>query len=234
MTYFFTTKAIYKPIGLFSKEHISLLALSFFLQFLILRFTKKDNKWLNKTLTIILILEELFNYYWFTQAGLKVFIARGLPLWHCSIAMILLGISSFNNNEKLMKIGSYWGFIGALCALIYPGSLLNYKFSFPHIVHLSHFTAHLYLLLVSSYNIFVKRIDMTKDDYSLAIQAMITYNLMLFLFNHISGTNYGFVNRLLASSQSMNSIVNLIIVTSWLSFLLIIERFLIKHNKIGR
>ena len=232
MANFFTVNNIYNPIRLFGIEHLSMLFLSLFLQFIVLRFIKNGNKWLCKTLSILVIIEEIIRCCWFYKSGLSNIIARGLPLWHCSVAMIFLIISSFNNNEKLLKLGSYWGFIGALCALIYPGSLLEYNYSFPHMVHLSHFSSHLYLLLVSTYNIFIRKIGMNKTDYKFALKSIIIFNTIMCIFNNMMGTNYAFVSKLLYSSYCIPSVLCLCIVTLFLWLLLSIESVLIKHNKI--
>lgn len=232
MSNFFATNAIYEPMKLFSIEHIIGLIICFILQFVVLRYAKKDNKWLCKTLSILIIIEECFNFGWLFKAGARFLLIRGLPLWHCSVAMILLIIASFNNNEKLLKLGSYFGFIGSLCALIFPGSLLNYHFSFPHIVHISHFSAHLYLLLVSSYNLFIRKIGMTKQDYKFAMIVVLIFNIIMSIYNAIMGTNYAFVTKLLYGSFCAPPIASLIIVTIYFWALAGILYFLIKYNKI--
>ena len=64
-----------------------------------------------------------------------------------------MGIGLLFNKSICRKLGSMWGLIGAIFALIYPSGLD--PFVFPHITQFSFFIGHLFLLWGAVYCIFI-------------------------------------------------------------------------------
>jgi len=142
--------------------------------------------------SIVLISNQVCYYSWylFRQNNL---LQDGLPLYHCSIAIILIIIGTIFRKDTLIKFGSYWGLFGSVFGILFPTC---FQFSFPHITQLSHFSCHIFLLLMSTYYLFVNNLGMTKNDYKKSIIFTICYNVLVFNFNLIFCSNYAFVNEL--------------------------------------
>ena len=118
-------------------------------------------------------------------------LTEGLPLYHCRVAIILMGIGLLFNKRICRKLGSMWGLIGAVFALIYPSGLD--PFLFPHITQFSFFIGHLFLLWGSVYCIFIECVKFDKKDFKIAIYFTNIYHISMFILNHIIGANYGFM-----------------------------------------
>ena len=66
-------------------------------------------------------------------------------------------------------------------------------FVFPQITQISFFIGHLFLLWSSVYCIFVECIKLSKKDLKIIIYFTNIYHISMFIFNHIIGSNYGYM-----------------------------------------
>jgi uncharacterized membrane protein YwaF len=99
--------------------------------------------------------------------------------------LFVLGI--FFKKEKCLKLATYWGVYGGIAGLIFP---TVFKYPFPHILQIATVTLHVYIFLVSSYYLFVRKIGMTLKDTIWCSTFTAVYILVISIFNGIFGTNY--------------------------------------------
>lgn len=153
---------------------------------------KKNNESRNLELLIgsVLILQQLFLYSWYFITGFHL-LTEGLPLFHCRIAIICIGVGLILKKDTLLKIGSYWGIFGSISALLFPG--LD-PFTFPHITQFSYFIGHLFLLWGAVYLLFVKKVGMSKSDFINILIFTNAYHILMFTINSVIGANYGYIN----------------------------------------
>ncbi len=176
----------------------------------------------------VLILQQLFLYSWYIVSGFHV-LTEGLPLFHCRIAIICIGIGLIFNKNTLLKIGSYWGIFGSISALLFPG--LD-PFAFPHITQFSYFIGHLFLLWGSVYLLFVKNVGMSKSDFINILAFTNTYHVLMFAINSIIGSNYGYMNfPPIHIGIGLNHIAYALAVMLLFNIVLFIEYILINKNK---
>ena len=137
----------------------------------------------------VLLSQQIILYTWYLLSGYNL-LTEGLPLYHCRIAIISTGIGLLFNKSICRKLGSIWGLIGAVSALVYPG--LD-PFVFPHITQFSFFVGHLFLLWGSVYCIFIEGIKLDEKDLKTIIYFTNIYHIAVFILNHMIEANYGYM-----------------------------------------
>ena len=189
----FSINQSYNSFKIFHFTHLVLILISFITTIYVIKL-KKKNKLFILVSCIVLISSQVCYYCWylFTQNN---FLQNALPLYHCDIAIILIIIGTIFRKNNLIKIGTYWGLFGSVFGILFP-TCFYFKFPFPHITHLYHFSCHIFLLLMSTYYLFVNNLGMTKYDYRKSIIFTICYDIFIFNFNLIFSSNYAFVNKL--------------------------------------
>lgn len=187
--YFFRSKPYSSNIFMPSNVHLLILLFAISVSISILK-SKNESRFLELFISITLILQQIILYSWYIFGGYNV-LKEGLPLYHCRIAIIFVGIGLFLHNEVLIKFGSYWGMFGSIGALLFPG--LD-PFLFPHITQFSYFIGHLFLLWGCMYILFVKKIGMNKIDLKNILIFTNIYHLIMFFLNNLFGSNYGYMN----------------------------------------
>ena len=188
LKYLFRNTAECSDFNIFGLAHITILFIGILGIVFILKRMNVSRKF-ERILGIVLLAQQIILYTWYLRSGYKL-LTEGLPLYHCRIAIILIGIGLFFNKSICKKIGSIWGLIGAVSALVYP--VLD-PFVFPHITQISFFIGHLFLLWSSVYCIFVECIKLSKKDLKIIIYFTNIYHISMFIFNHIIGSNYGYM-----------------------------------------
>ena len=187
--YFFRNTSEYFNFKIFGWQHITILFIGILGIISIIKRIAVNRKF-ERIVGIVLLSQQTILYTWYLLSGYNLLI-EGLPLYHCRIAIILMGIGLLFNKSICRKLGSMWGLIGAIFALIYPSGLD--PFVFPHVTQFSFFIGHLFLLWGSVYCIFIECVKFDKKDFKIAIYFTNIYHISMFILNHIIGANYGFM-----------------------------------------
>lgn len=209
----------------FGNIHIGLLLIALIGCFLILN--SKESKVLELIIGIGLLSQQFILYYWYLTTKYCLF-SEGLPLYHCRIAIIALGIGFLFNKKKLLKIGSYWGIFGSISALLFVG--LD-PFYFPHITQFSYFIGHFLLLWSSVYCLFIKKIGMNNKDYYTCLIVTNIYHLSMFVINPMLKSNYGYMTfSPISIGQELAPVIYGLIVIIIFNAILTMEYMLCNRN----
>ena len=140
--YFFRNTSEYFNFKIFGWQHITILFIGILGIISIIKRIAVNRKF-ERIVGIVLLSQQTILYTWYLLSGYNLLI-EGLPLYHCRIAIILMGIGLLFNKSICRKLGSMWGLIGAIFALIYPSGLD--PFVFPNIPQFSFYIGHIFLL----------------------------------------------------------------------------------------
>lgn len=177
---------------LFNTTHIMIMVISAILAYVVVKVNKVSRKFeILLTIGILFILACL--YIWYIIGDPEELITRGLPLHTCRFGIILLSIGIFFKKDKLIKLGSYWGLFGGSLGMMMPAID---RYPFPHILHITSFAMHVYLLLIAVYMLFVKKIGMNKDDYKMCVKYTSLFLISTFIINLILGSHYSYTTRM--------------------------------------
>ena len=115
-----------------------------------------------------------------------------LPLHLCFISGGLFMITMLSNNQKLFKLVYYLSFLGPLPAILFPDLTCGPD----RFIFWQFFISHHFFLTASLYTLFVLDYKIEKDDVKFAFLGALTIFMIMFVFNHIFGTNYIMMNKL--------------------------------------
>lgn len=199
MKYFFRGVTDQMPLTAFSFTHIMLLGLFALVLYLLARGTNnlRDSlkaKKLSHLMAVVLLIDQVVLYAW--QFGSGYFnLEQSLPLFHCRIAVWLLIFGVMFKRDRLLKVGMYWGLIGALIANLVPDL---YPFKFPHYTNFQFFICHMTMGWLIIHLLFNQKIKVSRDDTRHVLLITNLYNTLLFAFNlvmqvHYPEANYGYV-----------------------------------------
>lgn len=224
---FFTTNTGANNFVTFGPLHLFILSIALVISIFI-SIRKTESRKFELFIGSILIFQQLFLYSWYFTGKYNTF-TEGLPLYHCRIAIIFIGIGMIFNKEMLMKLGSYWGIFGSISALLFPG--LD-PFAFPHLTQFSYFVGHLFLLWGAIYLLSVKKIGMSKSDLrNVAIFTNI-YHVLMFVINNALVSNYGYMSSPpISIGAKLNPIVYGLVVIVIFNIILFLEYILINKTK---
>lgn len=186
--YFFRATEEYPNFITFGKEHLLLLVIAIVGSLFILT-RKKECRRIELILGIGMIVQQTILYCWYFITKYHL-LSEGLPLYHCRIAIITMGLGLTFKYKPLQKIGSYWGIFGSISALIFVG-LDN--FYFPHITQFSYFIGHFLLLWGAIYLLNIKKVGMSKKDYQNTLIFTNIYHIIMFFVNKIVHGNYAYM-----------------------------------------
>lgn len=139
-----------------------------------------------KKATIFMLILQLTLYAWYIVSP-ESFILKALPLYTCRLALYLFILGQFFNNEKCLKLATCWGVYGGISGLVFP---TVFKYPFPHILQIATIVLHIYIFLVGSYYLFVKKIGITLKDTIWCSLITASYILVISILNSFLGTNY--------------------------------------------
>ena len=174
----------------FGLSHILILIVSTLISYMIIKH-KEENRRFEVFIGRVLIIQQAVLYMWYITNNYHV-LTQGLPLYHCRIAILSLSTGLLFNKVVLMKLGAYWGIVGSIIALIIPADMD--PFMFPHITSVSYFVGHMFLLWGSIYVLYVKKVEITKIDLKKILAFTNIYCVVIFMFNCMAHSNYGFMN----------------------------------------
>lgn len=175
---------------LFSKEHFFYLAAYSLitLVFIIISLNVKDKKSFARNSAFfigILKLSELA--YRFIILGDPVRFL--LPLHLCNLTLIMAIIAMTTENKIFLNLTYFWS-AGTIFALLTP----EVKINFPHLLNISFFSTHFYLIFSAVYCV---KVFNFKPDFKNLLKAFKYVNLafiIIFFINLALKTNYMFVN----------------------------------------
>lgn len=187
LIHFFRNIPEYSNFTVFGPFHILILIIAILGCFLILKNVHRNRK-IELLFGTVLLLQQgiLYSWYLFGPNLLK----EGLPLYHCRIAILSLGLGLILNKPFLRRLGSLWGLLGATIALGYPN--LD-PFLFPHITQFSFFIGHLFLIWASIYCLFIEQISIEPQDYKNIVIFTNIYHITMFFLNPLLLSNYGYM-----------------------------------------
>lgn len=231
MTYinnFFTGSTGQNNFVLFGQIHLLILLVAIIGSLYIL-FNKKESRKTELIIGSVLVFQQVLLYSWYFKSNYNI-LTEGLPLYHCRISILLIGLGLLFKNKTFMKVGSYWGIFGSIAALLSPGVD---PFTFPHITQFSFFIGHLFLLWGALYILFVKKIGMSSSDLKTALIFTNIYHPLMFIVNSNISSNYGYMNTPPISALSvLNPYIYSLGVIFTFNLILFIEYILINNIKI--
>lgn len=189
LKYFFRTQPDNIPFQTLDTFHISILIFCIISSFIVLKKAKSNRKF-ELTIGFTLIIQQIALYTWYLIGNYNV-LREGLPLYHCRIAIITLGIGLLFNKDNLLIFGAIWGIVGSFFALLFPSPD---PFLFPHITNISFFIGHIPLLLGCIYTLWIKNVHIDKTSIRNILRVTNIYCILMFITNSILGSNYGYMN----------------------------------------
>lgn len=190
MKYFFRGVPDNTKFVQFGLSHIWILIVSTLISYIIIKH-KEENRRFEIFIGRVLIIQQIVLYIWYITNDYYV-LTQGLPLYHCRIAILSISTGLLFNKAVLMKLGAYWGMVGSIIALLIPADID--PFIFPHITTVSYFVGHMFLLWGSIYVLYVKKVVITKIDLKRILAFTNIYCVVIFMFNFMANSNYGFMN----------------------------------------
>lgn len=176
---------------------------------------KKNKKLLHFTINAGLFFQ-LLMFYWYLGSG-ETFLKEGLPLFHCRISAIFMGIGYYFKKPKISRFFSWLGIIGALIAFSFPDPS---PYMWPHVTNITYVCSH--ILLITSGILTLSQSEervLLKDSFIIAV----VMNIFLECVNFVCKANYGYLTNLPSSVPFELSKMMLFILLTIL-MTLIIER----------
>jgi hypothetical integral membrane protein (TIGR02206 family) len=148
-------------------------------------------RWLSRTLALLFtaFLVPVEVYYllpW--QAGIKY----ALPLQLCDLAAIAAVWALWTYSSTAFALTYFWGLTLTSQAFISPELTGP---DFPSLQFLSFFGIHSLVVWAAAYLVWGVGFRPDWRGYRVAVLVTIGWGLVMFVFNHVAGTNYGFLNR---------------------------------------
>ena len=182
-------------LHLFSWYHL-LIFFGSFVVFHYINHTQKINEnteRIAKASTICMAILQVVLYIWYLLSPIESLFLKGLPLYTCRLVLWLFVLGQFFGMKKCLKLATYWGVYGGIAGLLFP-TIFHYPV--PHILQIATIVLHIYIFLLGSYYLFVKKIGMNLKDSNWCVR--ITTGLIIFtaIFNGVFGTNYISTNKM--------------------------------------
>jgi hypothetical integral membrane protein (TIGR02206 family) len=124
-------------------------------------------------------------------------IQTSVPLQLCDIAELTAAYALWSQRHWAFALGYYWGLVLSTQALITPdvGTPAEGAPDFPHHLFLTFFTLHVLVVWAAIYLTWGRGMRPRWRDYRFAIIVTLAWAVFTFIFNAITGTNYGYLNR---------------------------------------
>ena len=120
-----------------------------------------------------------------------------VPLQLCDIAELTAAYALWSQRHWAFALTYYWGLVLSSQALITPdiGTPEEGAPDFPHHLFVTFFTLHVLVVWAAIYLTWGRRMRPRWRDYRFAVIATLTWAAFTFIFNAITGTNYGYLSR---------------------------------------
>jgi hypothetical integral membrane protein (TIGR02206 family) len=120
-----------------------------------------------------------------------------VPLQLCDIAELTAAYALWSQRHWAFALTYYWGLVLSSQALITPdvGTAEEGAPDFPHHLFVTFFTLHVLVVWSAIYLTWGRRMRPTWRSYRFAVVATVIWAVFTFIFNAVTGTNYGYLNR---------------------------------------
>ncbi|MBC8444758.1 MAG: TIGR02206 family membrane protein [Chloroflexi bacterium] len=191
MAKYFSLDYLLGEFGLFSLPHILAILAIAVLNVLIvvwLRQTKAARKPARYGLAGLLIAQELSLHLWYAYTG-QWSLGQSLPLHLCGAAVILSVVVLVSKSYPLYELTYFWGFGGAIQALLTP----NMTYGFPHYRFWQFFISHGAIVTASVLMTFVEGFRPTIRSIWKTFAITNAYMVLVAGLNLLVGGNYLFI-----------------------------------------
>ena len=208
---FFAKPGEYKPCGLFSLQHIILLAVTILIIVVALKLTKTNKKEnirkIIMGITIFCWIMEIIKIVFNLKIGNVHNVNTYIPLYYCSILLYAGLLSSFGKG-KAKRMGDVFlatgAFVGGSIFLFFPTTSLP-TYPIFHYISLQSFLYHGCMVYLSLLVLKTKYIELEKKDAIYYFVLIIS--IVALIINNIFGSNLMFI-----SQNFPNTFVNVIYV----------------------
>ncbi len=120
-----------------------------------------------------------------------------VPLQLCDVAELAAAYALWSQRHWAFVLTYYWGLVLSSQALITPdiGTPRDGAPDFPHHLFITFFTLHVLVVWAAIYLAWGRGMRPRWRDYGFAVIATFAWGALTLVFNVITGTNYGYLNR---------------------------------------
>lgn len=124
-------------------------------------------------------------------------IDTSVPLQLCDVAEATAAYALWSQRRWAFVLTYYWGLVLSSQALITPdvGTADEGAPDFPHHLFITFFALHVLVVWSAIYLTWGRGMRPTWRSYRFAVIATLVWAALIFTFNVIAGTNYGYLNR---------------------------------------
>ena len=152
------------------------------------------NRLFEKVMSCSLIFTFIINtiVLYVTDGGISGVLSMGLPLFHCSLGMMIHIYYLYMDKEPdiFLRNANVVAMIGSVSAIFFSGTADT---NIP--AYLVCALSHTFYLMISAYNVWIRNIRMKKNEYVISLVFVFIWNIIMFIYNIIFHTNYSFVNN---------------------------------------
>lgn len=193
MAKYFSSDYLLGEFELFSPTHIAVLLILALLNVLIVWWQRRVERpsvrrGFRYALAAFLILQEVSYNLWHLSVGTWS-VGSTLPLHLCGAALLLCAVMLVSDSYALYEITYFWGFGGAIQALLTPDS----TYGFPHYRFFQVFLSHGAIVTASVYMTFVVGYRPTLRSIWKTFLITNAYTGVIALLNWAVGGNYLFI-----------------------------------------
>lgn len=150
---------------------------------------KGNSAKMTRNLAVVLMIEQVVEYCWYIFAP---YLQDPMPLYHCRLSKLLLVVVVlFMKKSTAIKYYAIaTGIYGAVAALAFPA--LD-PFAYPHFTNFTFYITHTLIAIISVGLIASEDIKLTKKRFwqvQIVTQIM---NILITLYNLITGENYAYL-----------------------------------------
>ena len=198
---FFAKPGEYKPCGLFSLQHIILLAVTILIIIVALKLTKTNKKEnirkIIMGITIFCWIMEIIKIVFNLKIGNAHNVNTYIPLYYCSILLYAGLLSSFGKG-KAKRMGDVFlatgAFVGGSIFLFFPTTSLP-TYPIFHYISLQSFLYHGCMVYLSLLVLKTKYIELEKRDAIYYFVLILIISIVALIINNIFGSNLMFISK---------------------------------------
>lgn len=192
MAKFFSGDYLLGEFQLFSATHIAVLLLLALFNVLVVWWQRRTDpsrrRVFRYALAAFMVGQEISLSLWRLSIGTWS-VGTSLPLHLCGAAILLCAVMLFTKSYALYEVTYFWGFGGAIQALLTPDS----TYGFPHYRFFQVFLSHGAIITATVYMTFVARYRPTWRSLWKTFIVTNAYLVLIALFNLAVGGNYLFI-----------------------------------------
>lgn len=182
-------------ISYFSREHIFIMSAVVLLIGLMIYF--KENLRSNASfqkfgkifLLMTLFFQQILLYSWYIFTH-NFTLKESLPLYPCRISELLCIVLLLRMSEKYFHLLFYWGFSGAIMALLNPDTS---NLGFPNAMFIQFFLGHIGIILTIVFLGIIYDYTPTRKSLFTSYKISFIYILFIVVLNKITGGNYAYL-----------------------------------------